>query len=109
MLHALIDANLEIELADEASAAASAKALMEAVGGKLGISILERYDQAQERWQLRLEKILHGNLKVGIIDEDLLVSGDYVQPVSYTHLDVYKRQTLLKPKTDEYSSVFRRR
>ena len=79
VLHALIDANLEIELADEASAAASAKALMEAVGGKLGISILERYDQAQERWQLRLEKILHGNLKVGIIDEDLLVSGDYVQ------------------------------
>ena len=79
VLHALIDANLKIELADEASTAASAKALMEAVGGKLGISILARYDHAQERWQLRLEKILHGNLKVGIIDEDLLVSGDYVQ------------------------------
>ena len=28
---------------------------------------------------MRLEKILHGNLKLGIIDEDLLVSGDYAQ------------------------------
>ena len=38
-----------------------------------------RYDEVQERWQLRLEKVLHGNLKVGVIDDDLLVSGDYAQ------------------------------
>jgi len=40
---------------------------------------LARYSQSHERWQLRLEKMHHGNLKVGVIDEDLLVSGDYVQ------------------------------
>ena len=79
VLHALIDANLKIELADETSALASAHALMKAVGSKLGITIFARYDTAHERWQLRLEKILHGNLKLGVIDEDLLVSGDYAQ------------------------------
>ncbi len=52
---------------------------MNAVGDKLGINIYARYDDAQERWQLRLEKMLHGNLKVSVIDDDLLVSGDYAQ------------------------------
>ncbi|MBL8424933.1 MAG: DNA topoisomerase (ATP-hydrolyzing) subunit B [Candidatus Accumulibacter phosphatis] len=79
VLHALIDANLAIDLADEASAMASADALMKAVGSKLDINIVARFDTAQERWQLRLEKILHGNLKLGVIDDDLLVSGDYAQ------------------------------
>ncbi|MCB1968029.1 MAG: DNA gyrase subunit B, partial [Candidatus Accumulibacter sp.] len=79
VLHALIDANLKVELADEAAATASGIALMNAVGDKLGIDIYARYDEVQERWQLRLEKVLHGNLKVGVIDDDLLVSGDYAQ------------------------------
>ncbi len=79
VLHALIDANLKIELGDEVSARASADALMRVIGSKLGVHIFARYDQAHERWQLRLEKMHHGNLKVGVIDEDLLVSGDYAQ------------------------------
>ena len=79
VLHALIDANLKIDLADEAAAQASADALMKAIGGKIGVHILARYDEARERWQLRLERMHHGNLKVGLIDDDLLVSGDYVQ------------------------------
>jgi DNA gyrase subunit B len=79
VLHALIDANLKIDLSDEVNAQLSADALMKAVGSKLGLHILARYDAAQERWQLRLEKMHHGNLKVSIIDDDLLVSGDYVQ------------------------------
>ncbi|MBN9422229.1 MAG: DNA topoisomerase (ATP-hydrolyzing) subunit B [Candidatus Accumulibacter sp.] len=79
VLHALIDANLSIDLANEAAAKASGEALMRAVGSKLGVNIVTRYDEAHERWQLRLEKILHGNLKVSVIDDDLLVSGDYAQ------------------------------
>ncbi|MCP5247176.1 MAG: DNA topoisomerase (ATP-hydrolyzing) subunit B [Candidatus Accumulibacter sp.] len=79
VLHAMIDANLKVDLADETSAIASGKALMDAVGKELGIAIRARYDEAQERWQLRLEKVLHGNLKLGVIDDDLLVSGDYAQ------------------------------
>ena len=52
---------------------------MDVIGRKIGVQILARYDDVKERWQLRLEKIHHGNLKVGVIDEDLLVSGDYQQ------------------------------
>ena len=79
VLHALIEANLKIDLDDEVSAKASAEALMNVIGRKIGVHIFARYDDVKERWQLRLEKILHGNLKVGVLDEDLLVSGDYVQ------------------------------
>jgi DNA gyrase subunit B len=79
VLHALIDANLKIDLIDESSAHVSANALMEVIGRKIGVHILARYDEVHERWQLRLEKLHHGNLKIGVIDEDLLVSGDYVQ------------------------------
>ena len=79
VLHALIDANLEIQLSNESLAQASADALMKALGTKAGLQILVRYDESQERWQLRLERMHHGNLKIGVIDEDLLVSGDYVQ------------------------------
>lgn len=79
VLHALIEANLKIDLGDEVSAKASAEALMNVIGRKIGVHIFARYDDVKERWQLRLEKILHGNLKVGVLDEDLLVSGDYVQ------------------------------
>ncbi|MBK5914139.1 DNA topoisomerase (ATP-hydrolyzing) subunit B [Rhodocyclus purpureus] len=79
VLHALVDANLSIDLSSQAAAEASAAALMEAVGKKLAVNIVARFDEAEERWQLRLEKILHGNLKVGVIDDDLLGSGDYAQ------------------------------
>ena len=79
VLHALIDANLMIDLADESAAQASADALMKAIGDKIDIHIFARYDEARERWQLRLERMHHGNLKIGLIDDDLLVSGDYVQ------------------------------
>ena len=79
VLYALIDANLSIALDSEASAVSSARALMDVIGRKIGVEIHARYDESRERWQLRLEKMHHGNLKVGVLDEDLLVSGDYVQ------------------------------
>ena len=79
VLHTLVDANLEIVLTDQIAAEASANNLMRALNEKSAVSVFARYDEAQERWQLRLEKIHHGNLKVGVIDDDLLGSGDYVQ------------------------------
>ncbi len=79
VLHALVDANLTINLDDEESARTTAAAFMKAIVGKVGIHVLARYDVTKECWQLRLEKMHHGNMKVGIIDEDLLVSGDYLQ------------------------------
>ena len=79
VLYALIDANLQIDLSGKEAAESSADALMEVIGRKIGVHILARYDAAQERWQLVLEKMHHGNLKTGVINEDLLVSGDYAQ------------------------------
>jgi DNA gyrase subunit B len=79
VLYALIDANLKIDLSSGESAQVSADALMDVIGRKIGVHILARYDEVQERWQLVLEKLHHGNLKVGMINDDLLVSGDYVQ------------------------------
>ena len=79
VLHALVNANVQIDLTGPDAAKVSADSLMHAIDGKLGIHVFARYDDAEERWQLRLEKMHHGNLKVSVIDDDLLVSGDYAQ------------------------------
>ncbi len=79
VLHALVTANVQIDLGSQEAAQVSADTLMRAIDGKLGINVFARYDEAEERWQLRLEKMHHGNLKVSVIDDDLLVSGDYAQ------------------------------
>jgi DNA gyrase subunit B len=76
VLHAIVDGNLRIDLSDETAATASAAEISKRVSG---IQIRARYDDAHERWQLRIEKMHHGNLKVGVIDEDLLISGDWTQ------------------------------
>jgi DNA gyrase subunit B len=44
-----------------------------------GTQVVAKFDDIQERWTLRVERMHHGNLKVGLIDEDLLLSGDYLQ------------------------------
>ncbi len=36
-----------------------------------------RYDDKTEAWRLRVERRLHGNVKVSIIDNDFLLSADY--------------------------------
>ena len=79
VLHALVDANVSIDLADEPAAQASAMALTRALVDQTDIAVIARFDDANECWQLRLEKIHHGNLKVSVIDDNLLGSGDYKQ------------------------------
>jgi DNA gyrase subunit B len=77
ILQALVQHNLKLDLASEAAAQASADLLSEHAAK--GTRIVPKYDDIQERWTLRVERIHHGNLKVGLIDEDLLLSGDYLQ------------------------------
>jgi DNA gyrase subunit B len=77
VLHAIVDANVKLDVSTEAAAQASAATLSKLVHG--GVQIRARYDDAHERWQLRMEKMHHGNLKVTVIDEDLLLSGDWTQ------------------------------
>jgi len=76
-LHALIANDIELSLADEKAAQASAAAMHRALAGRLNVKAV--WDEKTEGWQLRVEKMRHGNLRVGVIDEEFLVSGDYAQ------------------------------
>jgi len=84
LLHALIANDLELSLVDEAAAQACATSLRRALSEKLSVRAF--YDEKSEAWQLRLERIRHGNLRVGYIDEGFLVSGDYAQLRRTAHL-----------------------
>ena len=77
VLQAIVRHNLEIDLSSESTARASAELIATYVNH--GTRILAKFDDIQERWILRVERMHHGNLKVGLIDEDLLLSGDYLQ------------------------------
>jgi DNA gyrase subunit B len=83
-LHALIANDLELSLADEAAAQASADALRKLIGDKLAVRAA--YDDKTETWQLRLEKMRHGNLRASTLDEVFLISGDYAQLRKTAHL-----------------------
>ena len=77
VLHALLSHDIELKLGDEAQARSSADLLGRLVSST--IRILPRYAEKSESWRLDVEKIHHGNLRVGQIDEEFLVSGDYQQ------------------------------
>lgn len=77
VLQAVVRHNLKLDLSGETVARTSAELLAAHVNQ--GTSIVPKYDDIQERWILRVERMHHGNLKVGLIDEDLLLSGDFTQ------------------------------
>ncbi|MDR2186784.1 MAG: DNA topoisomerase (ATP-hydrolyzing) subunit B [Azonexus sp.] len=76
VLQAVVGNNLTLDLSSEAAARASADRIAAHVNH--GTRVIARYDDIQERWMLRVERTHHGNLKVGLIDEDLLLSGDFM-------------------------------
>jgi DNA gyrase subunit B len=45
-----------------------------------------RYDEKQERHQLIIERVRHGNRRVTMIDDDFLISGDCSQIVTTSKL-----------------------
>jgi DNA gyrase subunit B len=77
ILHAMIAHNISIDVADQAAAQASAERLLS--HAPKGVSIVPRLNEKNERWELSVEKMRHGNLRVGHIDEEFLHSGDYQQ------------------------------
>jgi len=76
VLHALLAHDIPLELADEAAAQASAGALGRQVPN---LRIAAEFHDKSEKWRLRIEKMRHGNLRVGHIDDDFIHSGDYAQ------------------------------
>ncbi|MBU1236376.1 MAG: DNA topoisomerase (ATP-hydrolyzing) subunit B [Gammaproteobacteria bacterium] len=77
VLHAMLAQNIRIDLADEQAAQASAAAL--AAHAPRDVRITSEFHEKSEAWRLRVERMRHGNLRVGHIDSEFLHSGDYTQ------------------------------
>jgi DNA gyrase subunit B len=77
VLQAIVRQNLAVDLSSEENARASAELITANIPP--GTRMVPKFDDIQERWILRVERMHHGNLKVGLIDEDLLLSGDFIQ------------------------------
>ncbi|MDD2884037.1 MAG: DNA topoisomerase (ATP-hydrolyzing) subunit B [Dechloromonas sp.] len=77
VLQAIVRHNLAVDLSSEDNTRASAERITALIPSST--RMVPKFDDIQERWTLRVERMHHGNLKVGLIDEDLLLSGDFMQ------------------------------
>ena len=68
----------QIDLSRRETAEASAQALLALIPGG-GIRIAAHLDAKTERFQIRVERVRHGNLRFTNIDQEFVVSGDYAQ------------------------------
>jgi DNA gyrase subunit B len=69
---------VHIDLSRRETAEASAEALERAIGGS-GIAVAPHFDQKTERYQVRIERTRHGNVRMSTIDNEFILSGDYGQ------------------------------
>src|ERR1051325_2276570 len=67
-----------IDLTRRDTAEASAEALEKTVGGE-GMAVAPHFDQKTERYQVRIERSRHGNVRMSTIDTEFVHSGDYAQ------------------------------
>ena len=68
----------QVDLAGRESAEASAQALEAAIGAD-GVAVAPHFDQKTERYQIRIERTRHGNVRMSTIDTEFVHSGDYTQ------------------------------
>jgi DNA gyrase subunit B len=69
---------VQVDLGRRETAQASAEALAAALLGS-GIRISAHFDPKTERYQARIERTRHGNVRVTTIDSEFVHSGDYAQ------------------------------
>jgi DNA gyrase subunit B len=69
---------VSVDLSRRETAEASAEALEQAIGGA-GIAVAPHFDQKTERYQIRIERARHGNVRMSSIDNEFIHSGDYQQ------------------------------
>ena len=69
---------VQIELSRRDTAEASAEALEAAIGGE-GFAVAPHFDQKTDRYQVRIERTRHGNVRMSTIDTEFVHSGDYTQ------------------------------
>ena len=76
-LHAMLH-GVQVDLSARDAAETSAAALMAAIPGN-GVRINAHFDSKTERYEVRIERTRHGNVRVTHIDSEFLHSGDYAQ------------------------------
>ncbi|MSP96297.1 MAG: DNA topoisomerase (ATP-hydrolyzing) subunit B [Betaproteobacteria bacterium] len=69
---------VQVDLGGRETAQASAEALAAALLGS-GIRVSAHFDSKTERYQARIERTRHGNMRVTTIDSEFVHSGDYAQ------------------------------
>jgi len=69
---------VQVDLSGRKPAEASAEALEAAIGGN-GIAVAPHFDAKTERYQVRIERARHGNVRMSTIDNEFVLSGDYQQ------------------------------
>jgi DNA gyrase subunit B len=69
---------VEVELTGRETAERSAEALEAAIRGE-GIAVAPHFDQKTDRYQVRVERQRHGNVRMSTIDTEFVHSGDYAQ------------------------------
>jgi DNA gyrase subunit B len=77
VLHALLAHDISVDTSSEVAAIESARLIGAHVSAEVRIEA--RFDDKHERWMLAVIRMRHGNQRVGRIDEDFLLSGDYQQ------------------------------
>ncbi|HEY7760546.1 MAG TPA: DNA topoisomerase (ATP-hydrolyzing) subunit B [Burkholderiales bacterium] len=69
---------VQVDLSSAEGAAHSAQVLAAALEGE-GVLIEPQFDESSEAHRLSVRRLLHGNLRLSVVDQDLLESGDYAQ------------------------------
>jgi DNA gyrase subunit B len=77
VLHALVK-GVEIDLSSQAAAAASASHLSAALPAA-EVTVEVQFDEKTESHRLFVKRMLHGNLRLSLLDRDFVESGDYQQ------------------------------
>ncbi len=77
VLQIMLAHNLSVDIHNEAAANESVERLAPYLPPE--IRVVARLNEKTERWQLDIERMRHGNLRLGTIDEEFLHSGDYQQ------------------------------
>jgi DNA gyrase subunit B len=75
LLRTLLEHNIALNLDDEAAARDSAARLTASLPSS--VKLIAEYNDKTESWQLRVERMHHGNRKIGRVDSEFLLSGDY--------------------------------
>src|SRR5258707_1993664 len=69
---------VQVDLTRRDSAESSAEGLETAIGGN-GVAVAPHFDAKTERYQVKVERTRHGNVRMSTIDTEFVHSGDYTQ------------------------------